>query len=54
MTVRVATYVAEAATKAGVAGRSFNTNEIKSETKAMLSRYNKIEKNIAKLNKGDE
>ena len=51
MAVRVATYVADAAVKSGVAKTHVSAEEIKKETKRLLTRYSKMEQNIEKLNK---
>ncbi len=51
MAVRVATYVADAAVKSGVAKTHVSAEEIKRETKTLLARYSKMEKNIERLNK---
>lgn len=51
MAVRIATYVANAAVESGVAKKRVNEEEIRNETKRMLERYSKMEKNTEKLNK---
>ncbi len=51
LAVRIAVSVAEAAVKSGVARTRFDRDEIKKETKMLLSRYSKIEKTTDRLNK---
>lgn len=51
MAVRVATRVAEAAVRSGVAKAHVDKNAVRDETKRMLSRYGKEERNIDRLNK---
>lgn len=50
LTIRIATRVAAAAVDSGAAKAHPNKNQIKNEIKMMLSMYNKIEKNIERLN----
>ncbi len=50
MAIRVAVSVAEAAEKSGVARRQLDKNQIKEETKRILSRYNKVERSTKRLN----
>ncbi|HUC38796.1 MAG TPA: NADP-dependent malic enzyme [Candidatus Acidoferrum sp.] len=54
MAVKIATRVADAAVKSGVAMVHVDAGQVKEETKMMLSRYSKIEKGVARLNKRDE
>lgn len=50
LAVRIATGVAEAAVKSGVAKAHIDKNAVRDETKRMLSRYGKEERSIERLN----